>query len=355
MTGSGCAAHQQDNDQALATVQQQADQIRKLYPPDELFVLHGMTNTDDHALRFYFGDGHELDTAKLIQRLDTPSMPLREPYRAFQPDFLHQPLDDREANILLNGRSPEQVLVGPDALMFHDVGVMVAMESYLINEMQRIVVNRSRNNVVFDPRLLDTALNLLHSVTGLPEALTAPLAYQTIWNVAYTLHERRRLETLKDEQQRNLLLQHAENFVAYGEGFELEQRNTLVLVKPGRGNDLEALVVARRVILEHRHRRGQQTHPPLVHVNVEVTGNLETWQAFNFNVLAKLLTMLTNVKHVFGHDCRVLATFSYRAQKRFYPVCVQPKLRCGRTEFGQCFPTDLAEGLTNQSFSRNEE
>ncbi len=66
--GSGCAAHNQDNDRALATVQQQAAQIRELYRPDELFVIHGMTNTDDHSLRLIFGDGHELDTARLIQR-----------------------------------------------------------------------------------------------------------------------------------------------------------------------------------------------------------------------------------------------------------------------------------------------
>ncbi len=229
------------------------------------------------------------------------------------------------------------------------------MESYLVNEMRRIVVNRSRNNVVFDPRLLETVLSLLHSVTGLPTELTAPLAYQTVWNVAYTLHERRRLRTLEnDEVQRTLVLQHAENMVAYGEGFELEQRNTLVLVKPGRGNDLEAPGVARRVIMEHRHRRVQQQHPPLVHVNVEVTGSLETWQAFNINVLAKLLTMATNVKHVFDDDCRVLTTYSYRNQKRFYPVQVQPDLGSLPTEPVQCFPTNLARDLTNQSFSRNE-
>lgn len=352
--GSGCAAHNQDNDRALATVERQAAQIRELYGPDDLFVMHGMTNTDDHSLRLICPDGHELDTARLIQRLDTPTMPLNEPQHAFHLDFLNQPLDDREANILLDGQSPAAVIGGPAAPMFHDIRVMVAMESYLINEMLRIVGNRSRNNVVFDQRLLEAVLSLLNSISGLPPALTAPLAYQTIWNVAYTLHERRRLATLADEDQRTMALQHAENMVAYGEGFELEQRNTLVLVKPGRGNDLEALDVARRVIMEHRHRRVQQDHPPLIHVNAEVTGSLETWQAFNINVLAKLLTMATNVRHVFGNNCCVLTTYSYRSQKRFYPVFVQPDVTSVRAEAAQSFPTNLAEGLTNQSFSRNE-
>jgi hypothetical protein len=349
--GSGCAAHNQDNDRALATVQKQAEEIRKLYRPDQLFVMHGMTNTDDHSLRFIFADGHELDTARLIAKLDTPEMPLNEPERAFHPDFLNQPLDDREANILLDGHSPGAVMSGP-APMFHDIRAMVAMESYLVNEMRRIVINRSRNNVVFDPRLLEAVLSLLHSVSGLPDELTAPLAYQTIWNVAYTLHERRQMEALQDEEQRGFLLQHAENMVAYGEGFELEHRNTLVLVKPGRGNDLEALDVARRVIVQHRHRRGQQNHPSLVHVNVELTSTRESWQAFNVTVLAKLLTMVTNVRHIFGDDCCLLTTYSYRSQKRFYPVHVQPDSLS--PDLSEAFPINLASGLTNESFSRNE-
>ncbi|MCA9192830.1 MAG: hypothetical protein KDB03_13735 [Planctomycetales bacterium] len=352
--GSGCAAHKQDNDRALATVREQALQLRALYSPNELFVMYGMTNTDDHSLRLIFDDGHELDTARLIHRLNTAHMPLCNPQHVFHQDFLHQPLDDRDANTLLSGQTPGVVMEGPMAPMFHDLKVMVAMESYLINEMRRIVVNRSRNNVVFDSRLLETVLGLLHSVSGLPVELIAPLAYQTLWNVAYTLHERQRLEALKDEEQRAWLLQHAENMVAYGEGFELEQRNTLVLVKPGRGNDLEALGVAKSVILEHRHRRMHQQYPPLVHVNVEVTGSLGSWQAFNINVLAKLLTMVTNVQQVFDDHCFVLTTYSYRTQKRFYPVHMQPKVISELNEPILCFPTNLAEGLTNQSFSKNE-
>lgn len=352
--GSGCAAHNQDNDRAIATVREQAAQIRKLYKPDQIYVLHGMTNTDDHSLRFVFADGHELDTAKLIEKLDTQQMPLTEPQHAFHSDFLDQPLDDRDANVLLEGRSPRQVMTGAAAPMFHDLKVMVAMESYLINEMRRIVVNQSRNNVVFDPRLLETVLTRLDSVSGLPVELKAPLAYQTIWNIAYTLHERRRLESLDDPGQRDLTLQHAEYMVAYGEGCEIEQRNTLVLVKPGRGNDLEALGVARQVIIEHRHNRTRQEHPPLVHVNVEVSGVLETWQAFNQNVMAKLMTMSSNVHHVFGDDCRVLCTYSYHDQKRFYPVHVRSRFIPVGGELIECYPADLAHGLSHQNFSRNE-
>ena len=119
--GTGCAAHNQDDVQALTTVQRQAQRIRELYRPDQLFVLHGMTNTDDHSLRFIFPDNHELDTAKIIQRLDTPLMPLAQPTDVFQPSFLDQPLDDREANILLDGRSPRAIMTGPAAPMFHNV------------------------------------------------------------------------------------------------------------------------------------------------------------------------------------------------------------------------------------------
>lgn len=352
--GTGCAAHNQDDVQALATVQRQAQRIRELYRPHQLFVLHGMTNTDDHSLRFIFPDNHELDTAKIIQRLDTAHMPLAQPTDVFQSDFLDQPLDDREANILLDGRSPRAIMTGLAAPMFHDFQAMIAMESYLVNEMRRIVLNRSRNNVVFDARLLALVLDLLNSVSGLPVELMAPLAYQTLWNVAYTLHERRRLSALDDELQRVLVLQHAENMVAYGEGFEIQQRNSLVLVKPGRGNDREALEVARSVILQHRHRRGQQGHPPLVHINVEVSASLENWQAFNINVLAKLLTMTTTVHQVFATDCRVLTTYSYRDLKRFFPVRIQPDATAPEADPRECFPTDLARAFNHHNFSRNE-
>ena len=352
--GTGCAAHQQDNDRALATVRQQAEKIRELYRPDQLFVLHGMTNTDDHSLRFVFPDGHELDTAKIIQRLNTVEMPLARPVDVFHPDFLDQPLDDREANILLDGQTPRAIMTGPSASMFHNFQAMIAMESYLVNEMRRIILNRSRNNVVFDPRLLALVEDTLQAVSGLPAELKAPLAYQTIWNVAYTLHERWRLSELDDALQRTLALEHAENMVAYGEGFELQERNSLILVKPGRGNDREALEVARRVILEHRHRRSQQNHPPLVHVNVEVSASLENWQALNINVLAKLLTMSVNVHQVFAEDCRVLTTYSYRDQKRFYPVRIQPVSTTVRADPRDCFPADLTRGFNEHNFSRNE-
>lgn len=352
--GSGCAAHNQNNAQALATVATQAAQLRAFYRPDQLFVMHGMTNTDDHSLRLIFEDGHVLDTEKIIQRLNTPTMPLHQPEHVFHADFLNQPLDDRDANVLLRGRSPADAIADPHSPLFHDTQAMVAMQSYLINEMRRVVINRSRNNVVFDSRLLEVVLQLLHSVPGLPQELIAPLAYQTVWNVAYALHERQRLAACQDEAQRALALEHAEDIVAYGEGIELAQRNTLVLVKPGRGNDLEALEVARRVIMQHRHRRMKQIHPPLVHINVEVAGPMESWQAFNLNVLAKLWTMSTNVKRVFVNDCFVLTTYSYRHLKRFYPVHVQPDSGLAHFDPIMSFPINLAKSFTHQSYSRNE-
>jgi hypothetical protein len=57
---------------------------------------------------------------------------------------------------------------------------------------------------------------------------------------------------------------------------------------------------------------------------------------------------------VFADDCRVLTTYSYRDQKRFYPVHVQPDPRSAGADLIECFPTNLANGLTNQTFSRNE-
>lgn len=348
--GSGCAAHGGKTSAALAEVAQQADQIRKRYRPEDLYVVHGMTNTDDSAERLIFADGRELDTAGLITTLDTPRFPLRSAADVFQQEFLQRPLDDPPTHRFVGGRSPGELLEGP---LFHDLQPRIALEVYLLREVTQVVRNGTRNNVVFAPRVFDEIRRTLDCVQDLPESLKAPLLYQTLWNIVSTLHEREYLPHLSPEERR-LRLEHGEVKVAYGEGFEIERRNRLVLAKPGRGDDQKALQVARKVLLNNREY-APQPHPPLVHVTHEIAGEINDWEAFNRDVLSVLQTRIDNVRTVFGDDCRILSTYSRSQEKCFYPVRIENEDRSrGRADDDPrlSYPVDVTRGLSDDSFDR---
>src|SRR5262249_25691929 len=133
-----------------------------------------------------------------------------------------------------------------------------------------------------------------------------------------TLHERERIASLSGSPRQHEL-EHAEEVIGYGEGYEIARRNRLVLAKPGRGDDQLALQVGRKVLLANREKY-PRPHPPLIHVNVELAGDVDSWDAFNRDVLAQLVTRIDNVHTVFGENCRVLTTYSRETEKCFYPV-----------------------------------
>lgn len=353
--GHGCAAHHEDDSAALAAVRDQALTMQAKYDPRDLYVIYGMTNTDDGAERLLFLDGHEVDSTAIIATLDTSAKPLKVAADVFQPEFLDRLVDDRPTDRSLEGRTPRQILHGPEARIFHDVQTSIAMQTYLLQDVSRVVYNQTRNNVIFEPRVFDEVHSKLSAVRNLPSRLVAPLVYQTLWNIAYTLHERERLVKL-DEVKRRRELEHAEVIVGYGEGFELERRNRLVLAKPGRGDDQLALQVARKVLLSNRER-DPQPHPPLVHVNVELAGDVDCWEAFNRDVLAPLMTRVENVHSVFGADCRVLTTYSRTHEKCFYPVRINPDtgpLTHLDDDPRECYPVDVTRGLSDQNFHRQQ-
>ncbi len=348
--GSGCAAHGGDTQAALAEVQRQAERIRLRYRPEDLYVVHGMTNTDDSAERLIFSDGRELDPVALIDTLDTAKFPLRAPADVFQAGFLDRPLDDPPTYRCVAGRTPRELLAGP---LFHDLQPRIALEVYLLREVTQVVRNGTRNNVVFAPRIFDEIRRTLDSVRDLPDSLKAPLLYQTLWNIASTLNERQSLPLLSP-QARRLRLEHSEVKVAYGEGFEIERRNRLVLAKPGRGDDQKALQVARNVLL-HNREYAPQPHPPLVHVTHEIAGETNDWEAFNRDVLSVLQTRIDNVRTVFGDDCRILSTYSRAQEKCFYPIRVEDvsgSRGSANDDPRLSFPVDVTRGLTDDSFDR---
>lgn len=344
--GSGCAAHGGNDEAALAAVAEQAEQIRSRYAARDLYVLHGMTNTDDAAEQLIFADGRTLDTARLIAKLDTARHPLRSASDVFQKDFLRRPLDDLPTDRRVGGQTAGELLAGP---AFHELQPRIALEVYLLREVTHVIRNETRNNVVFTPHVFDEIRETLACVRDLPQTLVAPLVYQTLWNIASTLHQRERLPHLTPEE-RQQQLEHSEVKVAYGEGFEIERRNRLVLAKPGRGDDQKALQVARKVLLSNREH-APQPHPPLVHVNHEIAGETTNWDAFNRDVLSVIQTRIDNVRSVFGEDCEILATYSRSNEKCFYPIWIEEDERPDQKS-ALIYPVHVTRGLSDENFDR---
>jgi hypothetical protein len=352
----GCAAHHENDEAAEKAVLTQAEEIRKHYTSDELYAVHGMTNTDDGSERVVFENGAVLDTSAMIEQFKTQEMPLQKVSQLFTDNFRENTIDDVDTHTLIRGKNPGKLMEGLDAAMFEDLQCKVAMESYLFQEVSRLTTNAKRNNIVFDQRIFDAVKTALDAIPNLPTSLKSALIYQTLWNIAYTLHRRERNELLKErmaEKALTLEMQHAENRVAYGEGFELNPRNTVVLVKPGRGDELEALRTAKIVIEKNRHKRNTQEHPPLVHINVEVPGKMDSWQSLNSLVLANLSGMIDNTHSVFGQDCRILTTYSYTGEKRFYPIRITGDPTIKPTDARESYPCDIAAGLNETNFSAN--
>lgn len=344
--GHGCAAHGGNDAHALQAVETQAAAVRARYKPEDLFVVHGMTNTDDMSERLTFPDGTVLDTEEILAQLD-----ISQPSDVFQPQFLTQSLDDPATARYVGNKTPAELLDGEDAPMYRNLQTGLAMEAYLLREISRIQASGGKVNGIVNPQILAIVMEKLRT---LPDSLKAPFLYQSIWNIAYTLYQRRRLETMEHEEQ-ELHLDHAETLVAYGDGFEALPRNKAVLVKTGRGNDIDALTIARKVLLNNR-KKNEQPHPPLVHINVEVAGEIDSWDTFNDQVLSKIATMTQAIHDVFADDVRIMTTYSYKSQKKFYPVSTEPALpeAADATDSTTSFPINVAENLGAANLTSTE-
>ncbi len=319
--GHGCAAHGGNDAKALEAVEVQAAAVRNRFNPEDLIVIHGMTNTDDMSERLVFPDGTVLDTEEIIVAMENTGKKFTKPSDVFQTGFLSKPLDDTATDRYVGHKTPAELLEGVGAPMYRDLQTALAMEAYFLREISRIEAADGGANDIVDPDILQHVLGILKKATSLAASLRGPLLYQSIWNIAYTLYQRRRLETM-DHAEQELHLDHAETLVCYGDGFEALPRNKAVLVKTGRGNDIDALTVARNVLLNNRKHR-PQPHPPIVHINVEVAGKIDTWDTFNDQALSKIATMMLAIGEVFATDVRLLTTYSHKGEKKFYPIVTQ--------------------------------
>jgi hypothetical protein len=311
--GFGCASHNSDNAEALKSVEAQVNEVRKTYKESELFVMGGDTNTDIMAETLIFPGSYRIDTENIIQYCN-----LKKPRDVFHEFFLKNKFDDVATSRNVDHKTPDELLKGIYPEFFVNFQTCLNMMTYLIREITtNIRKDRGDLKRLIRPDILDYIFVTLDRV-AMPPTLVGPILYQIIWNITYALYQINMLDHLSDEE-RERLIDHAEELVCYGDGFETLPRNKAVLVKTGRGDDIDALTVAKNVVEKNR-KRYKQDHKPLVHINIEVNGEMMSWDDFNDNVGSRVLTMLRNVDFVFGKEVAILTSYSYRDQKRFYPV-----------------------------------
>jgi hypothetical protein len=341
--GHGCAAqsapdlsHEQVVENSLNTVKGHAKKVREHYG-DRVFALHGITNTDDMSETLIFENGTELSTADIIAQTG-----LGNPEEVFAPEFLDSEITDPSIVKHVGSTSFRELINGDFPPIYNDLRSGIAMEVYLMKMIS------SGNETIVNPAIMERIEEVFENAGNIPDSLHKPLIYQTVWNIAYTMYQRNRLKMMQGEF-REKHLEHAEELIGYGEGFELLRRNEAVLAKTGRGDDKKALSVAKRVLDGNRKKSAGAEHPqphrPIVHINIEVSGDITSWHQFNKQVLVKLKAMSERVREVYGDEpACIMTTYSYDSGKQFYPVQVYP--RPLRTEKNSSFfGVNVAAGL----------
>ncbi|TGK65236.1 hypothetical protein EHQ13_05725, partial [Leptospira gomenensis] len=284
LPGLGCAAHNHDDQAAQKAIREQTEAVRKMFRKDRLYVMEGITNTDTMAEILIFEDGNRLDSAKLINEFG-----FLHPSEVFHDDFLRHPIKDPSTARFVGFKTPEELLKEPSLPFFNDFQTALCMKSYLLREISSVIVSDDfGSQKIFRQDLFQAIVRKLFSIRDLPPLLIPALSYQTLWNITYSLYHRQKLERLT-ESERWKILDHAEELICYGDGFELLQRNKAILVKTGRGNDTDALKVAKKV-LEKNRQKLSETGPILVHLNVEISGELSSWEDINENIASKTNT-----------------------------------------------------------------
>lgn len=311
--GFGCASHNSDDSAALKSIEAQMEGVRKTYREDELYVMGGDTNTDIMAETLIFPGGARIDTEEIIRYCN-----LKGPRDVFHESFLVNSISDVATWRNSGQRSLGDLLAGIQPEFFTNFQVCLNMQNYLLREITAMM-RKDRGDLkrLVRPDILDYIFVTLDRV-ALPENLAPPILYQIIWNITYAMYLTNLLGHLSPIEL-EAHLDHAEELICYGDGFAILPRNKAVLVKTGRGDDMDALAVAEKV-LERNRSRYPQDHPPLVHINIEVNGEMMQWHDFNDNVGSRILTMSRNVDALFGRRVNILTTYSYRDLKRFYPV-----------------------------------
>jgi hypothetical protein len=210
-----------------------------------------------------------------------------------------------------------EYLEGNNPVFFTDLKIATALEAYMLKRIHESFLSRGTgNDKVVNSALEAKILKTFDKIPG-SEKLQPALMHMIVGNIMYALFKRQKIAAMEKEQLA-LYLGHGEELICYGEGFQLHDRNKCLLVKPGRGNDREALEIA-KAVLGHGPVRSTQNHPPIVHINEEANDKPRSFKDIA-RLKGRLLTKANLVKNIFGPDVRILTTYSTIDEKLFYPV-----------------------------------
>ena len=312
--GFGCAAHNNNEEESLKAIQNQTREIQKIFSTDRLYVLQGITNTDSMAETLLFDESIRISSEELISDFSLNNLT-----DIFYKGFLKYPIKDPATARFVNFKTPEELMTGNPPLFHSDFQTSLSLKSFLLLEISRIINdNDPLSQKLVQPDLFHALLSLLKNIKSLPKSLIPAFFYQMFWNISYAINQKNKLDSMTESEQLKII-DHAEEIICYGDGFELLPRNKTILVKTGRGNDIEALQVAKRVLEKNRSKKNPE-YSKIIHLNIEVSGEQISWEDFNENISSKLHTMLRPISEIFDQDINILTTYSYRDQKRFYPI-----------------------------------
>ena len=312
--GFGCAAHNNNEEESLKAIQNQTREIQKIFSTDQLYVLQGITNTDSMAETLLFDESIRISSEDLISDFSLNNLT-----DIFYKGFLKYPIKDPATARFVNFKTPEELMIGNPPLFHSDFQTSLSLKSFLLLEISRIINdNDPLSQKLVQPDLFHALLSLLKNIKSLPKSLIPAFFYQMFWNISYAINQKNKLDSMTEYEQLKII-DHAEEIICYGDGFELLPRNKTILVKTGRGNDIEALQVAKRVLEKNRSKKNPE-YSKIIHLNIEVSGEQISWEDFNENISSKLHTMLRPISEIFDQDINILTTYSYRDQKRFYPI-----------------------------------
>jgi hypothetical protein len=312
--GFGCAAHNNNEEESLKAIQNQTREIQKIFSTDRLYVLQGITNTDSMAETLLFDESIRISSEDLISDFSLNNLT-----DIFYKGFLKYPIKDPATARFVNFKTPEELMIGNPPLFHSDFQTSLSLKSFLLLEISRIInENDPLSQKLVQPDLFHALLSLLKKIKSLPKTLIPAFFYQMFWNISYAINQKNKLDSMTESEQLKII-DHAEELICYGDGFELLPRNKTILVKTGRGNDIEALQVAKRVLEKNRSKKNPE-YSKIIHLNIEVSGEQISWEDFNENISSKLHTMLRPISEIFDQDINILTTYSYRDQKRFYPI-----------------------------------
>lgn len=332
--GFGCAAHNNDEMASYDAIKQQTRAVEKLYPSKDLYVLQGIINTDIMAETLIFEESIKVDTLELIHDFN-----LNDMKDIFHKSFLKYPIRDPATHKYVRSKIPQEIMSGDIPPLHGDFQTSLAMKSYLLREIYRITSDEDIiTQKLVQPDIFNAIHSKLKSVKSIPNSLLPVFFYQVFWNISYALNQKSKLDKLNEIEQLKII-GHSEELICYGDGFELLPRNKTILVKTGRGDDYEALNVAKRV-LEKNRLSNRVDYSKIIHINIEVSGEQMNWEDFNDNISSRLRTMFRPISEIFGSEIFVLTTYSYRDQKRFFPIKPMDDSRISYT-------IDLLDGINN--------